>query len=94
MKVENSNLNTMLKLEKALETSANDLAKLTIDSRSIDSKSEKKYTKIENQSKNLDDTNLTNEMVKQVEIPIAYTANAEVISVKDSLTRTLLDITV
>jgi len=31
-------------------------------------------------------------MVEQIEIPIAYTANAEVISVQNSIYKTLLDI--
>ena len=55
--------------------------------------SAKELTKLNDVDNNInEDVNLVNEMVKQIEIPLAYTANAEVILSQDSMTRTLLDI--
>ena len=40
------------------------------------------------------DVSISSDMINQIDIPIAYTANAEVISVHNSINETLLDIKV
>ena len=74
----NNNLNSMMQLERNLEKSADAVSKINI----------------KNQQTNQSDqnTNITQEMVKQIEIPLAYTANAQVISTQDSITQSILDI--
>jgi len=78
MQIQN-NLNSMMQYEKVLDKSAHNVSKLGLEPESINNTS-------------LKDVDLAKEMVTQIEIPIAYTANAEVISTKDSLQKTLLDI--
>lgn len=77
----NNNVNSMIQLEKNLDKSASAIASKTPLS-SINVK--------ENIVNN--DFDLAKEMVKQIEIPIAYTANAEVISTQNAMYDTLLDI--
>lgn len=77
----NNNINSMMQLEKNLDKSANAIASMT----NIENATEK-------QKASNADVNLVTEMVKQIEIPIAYTANAEVILTQNSVNQTLLDI--
>jgi len=77
----NNNVNSMIQLEKNLDKSASAIASNTPLS-NINVK--------ENIVNN--DFDLAKEMVKQIEIPIAYTANAEVISTQNAMYDTLLDI--
>jgi len=80
----NHNINSMAQLEKDLGKSAEALSKIG-NTHKIPA-DEKVVT--------TNDTDLAQEMVKQIEIPIAYTANAEVISTQNSMHKTLLDIKV
>ena len=93
MQVSNNNINSMIQLEKRLEESASALSKLNSDSKESNENNKKELSSNENNDdKTMQDTDLVKEMVKQIEIPLAYNANAEVISTQDSVTRTLLDI--
>lgn len=80
-----SNINSMMQLGNQLEKSANELTKLNETS-----KSSLKSETAQKEPANIPD--LVQEMVNQIQIPIAYTANAQVISTQDSTTQTLLDI--
>jgi len=92
MQVSN-NLNSMIQLEKKLEESANALAKLNRNNSETSSENKKELSSEEkNKEINTNDTDIVQSMVKQIEIPIAYNANAEVISTQNSVSRTLLDI--
>jgi flagellar hook protein FlgE len=95
MQVNNTNLNAMMQLEERLEKSANALAKLNLDNGETKHEEQKELKQshviLNNEEKKVD---IVQELVKQVEMPIAYTANAEVISVKNSIHKTLLDIKV
>ncbi|MEA3384661.1 MAG: hypothetical protein U9Q20_08360 [Campylobacterota bacterium] len=88
-----SNLNAMMQLEKKLEQSANALAKLNTNTDDSSTKQQKnvkqQYPQQEDPKK---DTNLTKEIVSQIEIPLSYGVNGDVISVQNSLHETLLDI--
>jgi len=77
----NNNVNSMIQLEKNLDKSASAIASNTPLSNI-------------NEKENIvnNDFDLAKEMVKQIEIPIAYTANAEVISTQNAMHDTLLDI--
>ena len=94
MQVNNSNINSMIQLEKRLEESAKALSKLTLenDQANDPSKNEMSSNESQNNETMVKDTNIVQEMVSQIEIPLAYNANAEVISTQNSVTRTLLDI--
>ncbi|MEA2017582.1 MAG: hypothetical protein U9N59_03960 [Campylobacterota bacterium] len=96
MQVNNNNLNAMMQLEERLEKNAKALSKLNLNNEEASDKKQKDI-KQELNSKNIEQINepdIVKEMVKQIEIPIAYTANAEVISVQNSIHETLLDIKV
>jgi len=89
----NSNLNSMIQLEKKLQESANELSKLNSNNQQADNQKQqelKKETKPQEEQQK--DVDIAKEMVKQIEIPIAYTANAEVISTQDSVSETTIDI--
>lgn len=89
----NNNLNSMLQLEKKLEQSASALSKLNLDNEQTEQKDQKNLqSNVTNQEDTTQDIDIAKEMVKQIEIPIAYTANAEVISTQSSVHRTLIDI--
>jgi len=89
----NNNVNSMLQLEKRLEKSANELSKLNHDSQQPEQKNQKKIQQnMVSQDNNTPELDTTKELIKQIEIPIAYTANAEVISTQDVVHRTLIDI--
>jgi len=90
----NSNLNTMIQLEKKLEESANALSKLTLNNEEAKQQEQKKDIEEQVHVKHEDpkDLDIAKELMHQVEIPIAYNANAEVISVNNSIHKTLLDI--
>lgn len=74
----NNNLNSMMQFENRLDKSADAISKISLNSEQIDQQNKQ--------------TDLVKEMVKQIEIPIAYTANAEVISTQNDIHQTLLDI--
>ena len=90
MQVDNT-LNSMMQLTDRLNKSANELAKLN-------NASDETYKQNQQTSKQEEDQaqeqlpDLTKEMLEQIQIPIAYNANAEVIATRDSTTQTLLDI--
>lgn len=92
MQVNNNNLNSMIQLEKKLEESANALAKLNLNNEELDNKNKNNLASAEKNETELKDTDIVQEMIKQIEIPLAYNANAEVISTQNSVARTLLDI--
>ena len=87
----NNTLNSMIQLTDRLNKSANELAKLNNASDETYKQNQQATNKNEEHTQEqLPD--LTKEMVEQIQIPIAYNANAEVIATKDSTTQTLLDI--
>ena len=89
----NNNLNSMIQLEKQLEESATALAKLNSSNGETSEKQDDNFTKKEQTIENeLSNVNMVDEMVKQIEIPIAYSVNANVISVQNALHQTVLDI--
>jgi len=89
----NNNVNSMMQLEKKLEQSASALSKLSSNNENTEKKNQKDLQDNNiNEKENSKDVNITNEMVKQIEIPIAYTANAQIISTQDSINRTIIDI--
>lgn len=89
----NNNLNSMIQLEKKLEKSANALSKLNLDNEQTQEKSQKNLEKQSvSQDKITQEPNIAEEMIKQIEIPIAYTANAEVISTQNAVHKTIIDI--
>lgn len=89
----NNNLNSMIQLEKKLEESASALARLNSSSSEASENKENDFTKKERIIENkLTDINITDEIVKQIEIPIAYSVNANVISVQNAMHATILDI--
>ena len=84
----------MIQLNNKLEKSANELAKLNSGNQQPLKQEQQDIKKTDSkEEQQLDNTDIAKEMVKQIEIPIAYTANAEVISVQDAATKTVLDIT-
>lgn len=89
----NNNLNSMAQLEKRLEQSADALSKLNLQKEQTEQKNQKGLGKnASNHETSLPETDMTQEMVKQIEIPIAYNANAQVISTQSSMYRTIIDI--
>lgn len=88
----NNNLQSMVQLEKKLEQSANELSKLSLNNQQLNNGKEKNLSKQNAKEQELPQSDVTSEMVKQIEIPIAYTANAEVISTQNSTYQTLVDI--
>ena len=96
MQVNNNNLNTMMQLEERLEKSAKALSKLNLNNEETSDKKQKDIAKdgYHNTNEQINEPDIAKEIIKQIEIPIAYTANAEVISVQNSMHETLLDIKV
>ena len=95
MQVNNSNINTMLQLEKKLEESAAALTKLNQNSNDTDTNHQKNVAKqLQQEEDGIKEIDIAEEMVKQVEIPIAYSVNANVISVQNSIHQAVLDIKV
>ncbi len=89
----NNNVNSMMQLEKKLEQSASALSKLSSNTENTEKKNQNDLQDDNiSEKENSKDVNITNEMVKQIEIPIAYTANAQVISTQDSVHQTIIDI--
>jgi len=89
----NNNINTMIQLEKKLEQSAYELSKLGLNSEQPRDKKQKTLQENKELGKNdLQEVDLTNEMIKQIEIPLVYTANAQVILKHDSINQTVVDI--
>jgi predicted amino acid racemase len=94
-----NNLNSLIQLEKKLEESSNNLKKLTQKGGNQASNSDKKDLKREarehKEVKTQSEPTIVEEIVEQdVIIPMAYTANAEVISMQDNTTKTIIDIRV
>jgi len=79
-----NNINTMNQLEKKLDESAQSIAKLSVTNNNP-------VTGVDTESESVD---LVQEMTEQVGIPLSYTANAQVITTQDSMSRTILDILV
>ncbi|MEA3553198.1 MAG: flagellar basal body rod C-terminal domain-containing protein [Campylobacterota bacterium] len=89
----NNNLNSMIQLEKKLEESASALAKLNSSNSETSERQDSDFSKKEQNVENeISNVNMVDEMVKQIEIPIAYSVNANVISVQNALHQTVLDI--
>jgi flagellar hook protein FlgE len=90
----NNNINSMVQIEKKLEQSASELSKLSLNTKQPEDKNENNLSKnTSKKEKELSsNSDVASEMVKQIEIPIAYTANAEVISTQSSISQTLIDI--
>ena len=89
----NSNLNSMLQLEKQLEKNTNELAKLN----NTTSEDEKKH-QYSSKKKELAEANdsgdksIEDKSVYQRQIPIAYSVNSNGISVQNTAQQTILDI--
>lgn len=89
----NNNLNSMAQLEKRLEQSADALSKLSLQREETEQKNQKGVDKnLSNQNNSYEEGDMIQEMVKQIEIPIAYNANAQIISTQNSIHRTIIDI--
>ena len=92
-----SNINTMLQLEKKLEESAEALTKLNRNSNNTDTEHQKNVAKrlpMQEEKENIQDVDIVEEITKQIEIPIAYSVNANVISVQNAVHQSVLDIKV
>ncbi len=89
-----NNINSMIQIEKRLEESAAALSKLSLNNEETQQQEEKKDVQEQIHVKHEDpkDIDVAKELMHQVEIPIAYNANAEVISINNSIHKTLLDI--
>lgn len=85
-----SNLNSMMQLETQLDKSAKEVSRLNANI--ADKNQENKDSTPSSEETPINEVDLTKEMVSQIVIPIAYTANAEVITTQDSVDKTLLDI--
>ena len=94
MQVNSNNLNAMMQLEERLEKNAKALSKLSLNNEETSDKKQKDIKQEQPKIEQINEPDMVKEMVKQIEIPIAYTANAEVISVQNNMTETLLDIKV
>jgi len=79
-----NNVNTMNQLEKKLDESAQSIAKLNVSNNNP-------VTSVDKGKKSVD---LVQEITEQIGIPLSYTANAQVITTQDSMSRTILDIVV
>ena len=92
----NNNLNSLIQLEKKLEERTQALAKLNQNGNEASTKQQKNIkqdvSSNEKDKSNLNDTDPNEETVEQVEIPIAYSVNANVVSVQKSAHQTILDI--
>jgi len=97
MQVNNNNINTMLQLEKKLEESAVALTKLNQNSNDTNTEHQKHIAKQlppQQEEENMQEVDITEEITKQIEIPIAYSVNANVISVQNAVHQAVLDIKV
>ena len=91
----NNNLNTMMQLEERLEKSAKALSKLNLNNEETKHQEQKEIKQSQNVLQEKENKiDISQELIQQIEIPIAYTANAEVISIQNSIHKTLLDIKV
>ena len=93
----NSSLNNLIQLEKKLEASTNNLRKLTQENKHSGTKEQKDLDHKLSKQKSQDDLtdSLSEEIVEQeISIPLAYTANAKVISMQNTNQKVLLDIKV
>ena len=90
----NSNLNAMMQLEKKLEQSANALAKMNLNSEDSSTKQQKNVRQQHpsSQEETKKETDLTQEIVTQNELALAYGVNGNVISVQNAAHQTTLDI--
>ena len=99
MQITSNSLNSLVELEKKVNKTAQNLTKLTQKGGSETNHSQENDLKQQLSTKpevdNMDEPSITEELIEeQVQIPIAYTANAKVISVDADTTRTILDIKV
>ena len=90
----NSNLNSMIQLEKQLEESTEALARLNTGNNqtSTDQHKQLNQNNVNDDDTKSKDVDLAQEMIKQIQMPIAYSVNANVISVQNSMQQTVLDI--
>lgn len=89
-----NNINSMMQIEKRLEESAAALSKLSLNNEEAKQQENPKDVQEQIHIKHEDpkDLDIAKELMHQIQIPIAYNANAEVISVHSSIQETLLDI--
>ena len=99
MRIDNS-VNGLIHIEKRLDANANNIKRITQENRNSNTKDQKDLDhqlpndNTEHNSNNSDDS-LTEELIEQeISIPLAYTANAKVISMQNANQKTLLDIKV
>lgn len=78
----NTNVNTMIKLEKNLDDNASDLSK----------KSFNRQKKEELKENNVDSNDITTNIIEQNQIALTYSVNGSAISVQNSVQDTILDI--
>ena len=89
----NSNLNSMLQLEKQLEKNANELAKLNNSTSENEKKQQNSSNKnITAKTDELNDKSIENNNIKPTQIPIAYSVGVNGISIQNSAQQTVLDI--
>jgi flagellar hook protein FlgE len=90
----NNNINSMMQLEKRLEKSADELTKLGLDNEQLEENSNKEFSQndLQESTTSKSDVNVSQELTKQVQIPLTYTANAGVISTQNSAQQSILDI--
>lgn len=76
-----NNLNAMLQIQNHLNNNAYEIAKAGVASQ------------VEIEGTNLEEVapDITEAMVENISLPIQYSANAEILTTKDSTTGTLLD---
>lgn len=92
-----NNLSSLIPLEKKLEESTAKLAKLTKNEEDASKKEEKELkhkTSSDKQQHDGSESNSKEETLEQTQIPLAYSVNANVVSVQKSTQKTVLDITV
>ncbi|MEA2050494.1 MAG: hypothetical protein U9O56_07175 [Campylobacterota bacterium] len=90
----NSNINAMIQLEKKLEQSTNALAKMNTNSGEPNTKQQKDIKQQFHQSTDdgQKDQDLSKEIISNMEMPLAYGVNGNVVSVQNAVHQTTLDI--
>ena len=95
-----NNINSLNSLDKQFEKTINNIRRLTQDNggKQFNTKDQKNLKDNQDQKQtdtDLKDTSLVEEIVEEeVSIPLAYTANAQVITMQNETQRTILDIKV
>lgn len=94
----NSNLNSLVQLEKKLEESTRELARLNQNGDETSTKQknsgENLSTKHEKNDKDSSSTDDKEQQTKRDEIPLSYSVDHNVVSVQSSAKQTVLDIVV